>query len=154
MTRIEGARRREEETTSEILNPDPGGRRSYPNISMMPDFATTNGHSSRQGTSETGTNGIIGDSPALQSVLAEVGRVAPTESTVLVLGETGTGKELIARAIHNLSPRCHRPFLSLNCAAIPVDLLESELFGNEKGAFTGEVAKKNGRFEMTETETI
>jgi formate hydrogenlyase transcriptional activator len=71
---------------------------------------------------------IVGSSPALESVLAEVERVAPTDSTVLVLGETGTGKELIARAIHNLSARCGRPFVKLNCAAIPFDLLESELW--------------------------
>jgi formate hydrogenlyase transcriptional activator len=154
MTRIEGARRQDGKTTSEIFHPDPGSRGSYPNISMMPDSTGSHGHSTHQDTSERGPQGIIGDSPALQSVLVEVGRVAPTESTVLVLGETGTGKELIARAIHNLSPRCHRPFLSLNCAAIPVDLLESELFGHEKGAFTGAIAQKIGRFEMADTGTI
>jgi formate hydrogenlyase transcriptional activator len=97
---------------------------------------------------------IVGSSPALESVLAEVERVAPTDSTVLVLGETGTGKELIARAIHNISPRCGHPFVKLNCAAIPFDLLESELFGHEKGAFTGAVAQKVGRFEMAHTGTL
>jgi transcriptional regulator with GAF, ATPase, and Fis domain len=97
---------------------------------------------------------IVGNSPALESALAEVRRVAPTDSTVLVLGETGTGKELIARAIHNLSARCGRPFVKLNCAAIPFDLLESELFGHEKGAFTGAVAQKIGRFEMADTGTL
>ena len=97
---------------------------------------------------------IVGSSRALESVLAEVKRVAPTESTVLVMGETGTGKELIARAIHNLSPRCGRPFVKLNCAAIPFDLLESELFGHEKGAFTGAVSQKIGRFEMADTGTL
>src|SRR5258707_112744 len=97
---------------------------------------------------------IVGNSPALKSVLAEVERVAPTDSTVLVLGETGTGKELIARAIHNISPRCGRPFIKLNCAAIPFDLLESELFGCEKGAFTGAIAQKIGRFEMADTGTL
>jgi transcriptional regulator with GAF, ATPase, and Fis domain len=84
----------------------------------------------------------------------EVQRVAPTDSTVLVLGETGTGKELIAHAIHNLSVRCGRPFVKLNCAAIPHDLLESELFGHEKGAFTGAVAQKIGRFEMADAGTL
>ena len=81
-------------------------------------------------------------------------RVAPTNSTVLVLGETGTGKELIAHAIHNLSPRCGCPFVKLNCAAIPFDLLESELFGHEKGAFTGAVTQKIGRFEMADKGTL
>ena len=97
---------------------------------------------------------IIGNSPALEFALAEVERVAPTDSTVLVLGETGTGKELIARAIHNLSGRFGRPFVKLNCAAIPFDLLESELFGHEKGAFTGAIAQKIGRFEMAHTGTL
>lgn len=97
---------------------------------------------------------IVGNSPALESVLAEVERVAPTDSTVLVLGETGTGKELIARAIHNLSSRCGRPFVKLNCAAIPFDLLESELFGHEQGAFTGAVARQVGRFETADTGTL
>jgi transcriptional regulator with GAF, ATPase, and Fis domain len=97
---------------------------------------------------------IIGSSPALELSLAEVERVAPTDSTVLVLGETGTGKELIARAIHNLSARFARPFVKLNCSAIPFDLLESELFGHEKGAFTGAIAQKIGRFEMAHTGTL
>ncbi len=97
---------------------------------------------------------IIGNSPALETVLQKVERVAPTTSTVLIEGETGTGKELIARAIHNLSPRCGRPFIKFNCAAIPLDLLESELFGHEKGAFTGAVAQKIGRFELANTGTL
>ncbi len=97
---------------------------------------------------------IVGSSTALEFVLAEVERVAPTDSTVLILGETGTGKELIARAIHNISPRYGNPFVKLNCAAIPLDLLESELFGYEKGAFTGAVAQKPGRFEMADTGTL
>lgn len=97
---------------------------------------------------------IVGSSSALESVLAEVQRVAPTDSTVLVLGETGTGKELIARAVHNLSERCGRTFVKLNCAAIPFDLLESELFGHEKGAFTGAVTQKVGRFEMADGGTL
>lgn len=97
---------------------------------------------------------IIGSSPALESVLEKVELVAPTDSTVLVEGETGTGKELIARAIHNLSARFGRPFIKLNCAAIPLDLLESELFGHEKGAFTGAIAQKIGRFEMADSGTL
>jgi transcriptional regulator with GAF, ATPase, and Fis domain len=97
---------------------------------------------------------IIGNSRALEAVLEKVERVAPAASTVLIEGETGTGKELIARAIHNLSPRCGRPFVKLNCAAIPLDLLESELFGHEKGAFTGAITQKIGRFEMADTGTL
>jgi formate hydrogenlyase transcriptional activator len=91
---------------------------------------------------------IIGNSAALESVLEQVEQVAPTGSTVLIEGETGTGKELIAHAIHNASQRFGRAFIKLNCAAIPLDLLESELFGHEKGAFTGAIAQKIGRFEM------
>jgi formate hydrogenlyase transcriptional activator len=97
---------------------------------------------------------LIGNSPALETVLEQVNRVAPTDSTVLIQGETGTGKELIARAIHNISSRCGRPFIKLNCAAIPLDLLESELFGHEKGAFTGAIAQKLGRFEMADKGTL
>src|ERR1700719_2933321 len=97
---------------------------------------------------------LIGNSPALEAVLEQVERVAPTDSTVLIQGETGTGKELIARAIHNISSRCGRSFVKLNCAAIPLDLLESELFGHEKGAFTGAIAQKIGRFEMADKGTL
>jgi formate hydrogenlyase transcriptional activator len=87
-------------------------------------------------------------------VLEQVEQVAPTDSTVLIQGETGTGKELIARAVHNLSARCGRPFIKLNCAAIPFDLLESELFGHERGAFTGAIAQKVGRFELADKGTL
>jgi len=97
---------------------------------------------------------IIGNSPALEAVLEQVERVAPTDSTVLIQGETGTGKELIARAVHNISSRCGRPFIRLNCAAIPLDLLESELFGHERGAFTGAIAQKIGRFELADKGTL
>jgi transcriptional regulator with GAF, ATPase, and Fis domain len=97
---------------------------------------------------------IIGNSPALEAVLEQVERVATTGSTVLIQGETGTGKELIAHAIHNISSRSGRPFVRLNCAAIPLDLLESELFGHEKGAFTGAIAQKIGRFESADKGTL
>jgi formate hydrogenlyase transcriptional activator len=97
---------------------------------------------------------IIGNSSALETVLGQVERVAPTDSTVLIQGETGTGKELIARAIHNISSRSGRSFVRLNCAAIPLDLLESELFGHEKGAFTGAIAQKIGRFELADKGTL
>jgi formate hydrogenlyase transcriptional activator len=97
---------------------------------------------------------IVGDSPALKQVLKQIEIVAPTDSTVLIQGETGTGKELIARAIHNLSGRKSRTFVKLNCAAIPTGLLESELFGHEKGAFTGAIAQKVGRFELANGGTL
>jgi formate hydrogenlyase transcriptional activator len=97
---------------------------------------------------------IIGKSPALETALEQVAQVAPTDSTVLIQGETGTGKELIARAVHDSSSRFGRPFIKLNCAAIPFDLLESELFGHEKGAFTGAIAQKIGRFELADKGTL
>ena len=97
---------------------------------------------------------IVGKSPALEAVLEQVERVAPTDSTVLIQGETGTGKELIAQAIHNVSGRYGRPYVKLNCAAIPFDLLESELFGHERGAFTGAIAQKIGRFELADKGTL
>jgi formate hydrogenlyase transcriptional activator len=97
---------------------------------------------------------VVGESPALEAVFEQVECVAPTDSTVLIQGETGTGKELIARAIHNISSRCGRSFVKLNCAAIPFDLLESELFGHEKGAFTGAIAQRVGRFELADTGTL
>src|SRR5213596_2762688 len=97
---------------------------------------------------------VIGNSPALEEVLQQVERVAPMDSTVLIQGETGTGKELIARAIHNISSRCGRPFVKLNCAAIPLDLLESEIFGHERGAFTGAIAQRIGRFELADKGTL
>jgi len=97
---------------------------------------------------------IIGSSAALESVLDQVEQVAATDSTVLIEGETGTGKELIAHAIHNASHRSGRALIKLNCAAIPLDLLESELFGHEKGAFTGAIAQKIGRFEMADKGTL
>ena len=118
----------------------------------MENFSTS--ISVEQGDSEHRFKQIIGSSAALKSVLGVVERVAPTDATVLVLGETGTGKDLIAEAIHKSSPRHASPFLKLNCAAIPFDLLESELFGHEKGAFTGAFAQKIGRFEMADRGTL
>src|SRR5579859_1015275 len=97
---------------------------------------------------------IVGQSPALRTALSLVSVVAPTDSSVLILGETGTGKELVARAIHNLSRRRERAFVKLNCAAIPLGLLESELFGHERGAFTGAIAQKTGRFELAHKGTL
>jgi formate hydrogenlyase transcriptional activator len=97
---------------------------------------------------------IVGESPALRRVLKQLEAVAPTESTVLILGETGTGKELVARALHDLSPRRERTFVNLNCAAIPTGLLESELFGHEKGAFTGAISQKVGRFQLAHQGTL
>ena len=111
----------------------------------------------RQPNEDTGTHNfeeIVGTSAALTAVLKQVEVVAPTESTVLILGETGTGKELIARAIHTTSSRSRRPFVKLNCAAIPTGLLESELFGHEKGAFTGAIAQRIGRFELADGGTV
>lgn len=99
-------------------------------------------------------SGVVGASGALNQVVDLVRTVAPTESTVLIEGETGTGKELIARAIHGYSPRRNRPFVTLNCAAIPLGLMESELFGHERGAFTGAVARRAGRFEAADRGTL
>src|SRR3954449_5552821 len=98
--------------------------------------------------------GIIGESAAIQEVLVKIEQMAPVSSTVLVLGESGTGKELVAKAIHDLSPRRGKPFITVNCAALPETLLESELFGHEKGAFTGAAERRLGRFELADTGTI
>src|SRR5207245_6305819 len=98
--------------------------------------------------------GIIGESPAIQEMLVKIEQMAPVSSTVLIEGESGTGKELVARAIHDLSPRRAKPFIAVNCAAIPDTLLESELFGHEKGAFTGAAERRLGRFELADRGTI
>jgi len=100
------------------------------------------------------TDAIVGESARLKSLLRQVSLVAPTDSTVLILGETGTGKELIARAIHELSNRSSRPFIRVNCAAIPPSLIASELFGHEKGSFTGALQRRQGRFEAANGGTI
>jgi len=97
---------------------------------------------------------VIGDSPAFNWAVQQMERVAPTDSTVLISGETGTGKELVARAIHNLSSRRHAPFVILNCAAIPAALMESEFFGHERGAFTGAVVQQLGRFQLADRGTV
>ena len=107
-----------------------------------------------QGAVDNGQHGIIGGSAAIRSVLAQIHVVAPTDSTVLIQGETGTGKELFANAIHAFSRRRQAPLVTLNCAAIPAGLLESELFGHERGAFTGAVTQRVGRFEMANGGTL
>jgi len=108
----------------------------------------------RENGKEEAFEGIVGRSASLQHALREIEVVAPTDSGVLILGETGTGKELVARAIHNLSARRDRPLIKLNCAAIPSGLLESELFGHERGAFTGALMRKAGRFEVADKGTL
>ena len=100
------------------------------------------------------STGIIGESPGIRKLLEMIGRVAPQETSVLILGESGTGKELVARALHQLSPRAEKPFVAINCAALTDTLLESELFGHEKGAFTGATALKKGKLEMGEGGTV
>jgi formate hydrogenlyase transcriptional activator len=109
---------------------------------------------SRELAKDTGSNQIVGSSLALQRVLELVNRVAPYDSTVLLLGETGTGKELVAQAIHQRSPRCDGPFIKVNCAALPSELIASELFGHEKGAFTSAMRQRIGRFEAANGGTI
>jgi formate hydrogenlyase transcriptional activator len=131
------------------IEPDKG--RGAPGVSVG---AFQKFGSSDQASYERRFEQVIGNSPALESVLEQVERVAPADSTVLIQGETGTGKELIAHAIHKLSSRCGRAFVRLNCAAIPLDLLESELFGHEKGAFTGAIAQRIGRFELADKGTL
>ena len=119
----------------------------FPNMSDLEDQQL---HLEPEISSEHCFEDIVGSSPALQKVLDQVAIVASTDSTVLLHGETGTGKELIARAIHNLSSRRERSYVRMNCAAIPSGLLESELFGHEKGAFTGALTQRKGRFELAD----
>jgi len=119
-------------------------------FSKMSEFERDEMNLDTQISSEPCFEGIVGNSPALQQVLQQVMIVAPTDSTVLLHGETGTGKELIARAIHNLSSRRERLYVRMNCAAIPSGLLESEMFGHEKGAFTGALMQRKGRFELAD----
>ena len=129
---------------SDLENPEGTG------FANMSDFEGGEMNLETQISFEPCFEDIVGRSPALQQVLHQVMIVAPTDSTVLLHGETGTGKELIARAIHNLSPRRERPYARMNCAAIPSGLLESELFGHEKGAFTGALMQRKGRFELAD----
>src|SRR5579884_581127 len=124
---------------------------SLPNVSR---FESDRFYFEPEISSELCFEEIVGKSAALRKVLQQVAIVAPTDSTVLLHGETGTGKELVARAIHNLSSRVDRPYVRMNCAAIPSGLLESELFGHERGAFTGAVMQRKGRFELADKGTL
>lgn len=135
----------------------PGRLNEEPLTSEVPcdDVQMQSGPSSGHETEiHSSLQGIIGSSAALKRVLDQVMTVAPTPSTVLIEGETGTGKELLARAIHDLSPRRDQKFVTFNCAAIPLGLLESELFGHERGAFTGAIARRRGRFELADKGTL
>ena len=145
--------------TLEICSPNTSRIRSSPEISMIGYPSSKHSRSADslvhlEEKIQAQFGEIVGESAALRSALNLVSIVAPTDSSVLILGETGTGKELVARAIHRLSSRSEKPFVKLNCAAIPLGLLESELFGHEKGAFTGAIAQKTGRFELADRGTL
>src|SRR6201989_2941262 len=124
---------------------------SFPNMSRL---ETDQFYFEPEISSEHCCQDIVGKSAALRKVLEQISIVAPTDSTVLLHGETGTGKELIARAIHNLSSRRDRSYVRMNCAAIPSGLLESEMFGHERGAFTGALMQRKGRFELADRGTL
>jgi formate hydrogenlyase transcriptional activator len=131
------------------------GQIAYGEISRLTDrLAHENFYLESELRTELPFEGIVGNSQALRCVLGDIETVAPADSTVLIYGETGTGKELIARAVHNLSSRKSNTFVNLNCAAIPTGLLESELFGHERGAFTGAISQRVGRFELAHRGTI
>ena len=137
------------------LNSTDGEFQFRANVFSLPARREVRSAVSRQVPQESGNNArIVGNSPALQRLLDVVAKVAPYNSTVLLLGETGTGKELIAQAIHRASPRSDRPFVRVNCAALPAELIASELFGHEKGAFTGALQQRIGRFEAANGGTI
>src|SRR5207344_1790292 len=128
---------------------------AFQEIEALKDkFAKENAYLEEEARTQHNFGEVVGESAALRRVLKQVETVAPTGSTVLIRGETGTGKELIARALHELSPLRGRTFVKLNCAAIPTGLLESELFGHEKGAFTGAICQKVGRFELAHQGTL
>ncbi|HME37069.1 MAG TPA: sigma 54-interacting transcriptional regulator [Candidatus Sulfotelmatobacter sp.] len=133
--------------TVPLINPESLAGTSFPGVSGI---EADRFYLEPEISSEHGFEDIVGKSPAVRKVLEQAAIVAPTDSTVLLHGETGTGKELIARAIHNLSSRRERTFVRMNCAAIPSGLLESELFGHEKGAFTGALMQRKGRFELAD----
>ena len=140
----------QEMATATAIQAAPGADRFRDLLEAVPDGVFEVENETRGGAFEE----IIGRSPALKQVLDDVETVAPTSATVLILGETGTGKELIARAIHRMSPRRNLPFITVNCAAFPAGLLESELFGYERGAFTGALSQKIGRFESAHRGTL
>src|ERR1700758_4975149 len=132
---------------------EPGGRMKTP-VPKTSDFEGNQLYPRSEDCPAYGFEDIVGDSPALQEVLEQVTIVAPTNATVLLHGETGTGKELVARAIHKLSRRRQRSFVCMNCAATPAGLLESDVFGHEKGAFTGALMQKKGRLELADGGTL
>src|SRR5579859_6923335 len=139
----------------QVTSYSPALKSAYREITELQDeFAQEKLYLEDEIRGETDFEGIVGQSSALRHVLNMVETVAPSDSTVLLLGETGTGKELIARAIHDRSHRKERTFVKLNCAAIPTGLLESELFGHERGAFTGAIAQKTGRLELADQGTL
>src|ERR1051325_3388764 len=129
--------------------------RAYEEIRLLKDQLQKENIALREEVDKTSMfEEIVGTSPALRAVLANIAKVAPTDCTVIITGETGTGKELVARAIHKHSARSGRPFVSVNCAAIPPSLIASELFGHERGAFTGAVGRREGRFELAAGGTL